>query len=65
MRGTLQKKVVVQVAAGDEHPSCVTRDGSVYVWGNNDQGQLGVRNVIDAELPMLVQALIDIVNAFV
>ena len=38
VKGKLQNKAVVQVAAGDCHSTCVTRDGSVYMWGNKDQG---------------------------
>ena len=41
MRGELQGKQVVQVAAGDRHSACVTEDGSMYMWGDNDSGQLG------------------------
>ena len=57
VRGDLQNKAVVQVAAGDQHSMCVTGDGSVYTWGDDDQCQLGVVDVIDAYLPVLVQAL--------
>ena len=58
VRGALLNKAVVQVAAGDEHSMCVTGDGSVYSWGFNYDGQLGVADVGDAaHLPMLVQAL--------
>ena len=55
--GELQNKVVVQVAAGDEHSSCVTEDDSVYTWGKNDEGQLGQEGVDDANLPVLMLAL--------
>ena len=62
VRGELLNKAVVQVAAGTGHSMCVADDGSVYTWGDNHQGQLGVAAVDDASLPMLVQEL-DI-NAF-
>ncbi|RYD99337.1 MAG: hypothetical protein EOP50_04350, partial [Sphingobacteriales bacterium] len=32
---------VVAIAAGDSHSVALKRDGSVWVWGNNSQGQLG------------------------
>ena len=56
--GELQNEavLVVQVATGTEHSMCVTRDGSVYMWGYNYQGQLGVVGVNDAGRPVLVQA---------
>ena len=57
VRGELQGKQVVQVAAGDYHSACVTGDGSVCVWGNNDSGQLGQEDMDYANLPLLVQAL--------
>ena len=37
---------------------CVTRDGSVYTWGHNDEeGQLGVTDVTSVKLPMQAQEL--------
>ena len=57
VRGELQNKAVVQVAAGGQHPMCATGDGLLYTWGSNEQGQLGVVDVIDAYLPVLVRAL--------
>ena len=57
VRGELQNQAVVQVAAGNRHSTCVVEDGSVYTWGNNDKGQLGVANVGGADLPVLVQTL--------
>ena len=59
VRGELQNNTVVQVAAG-EHSICVARDGLVYTWGGNNDGQLGVADVgFCAGLPItvLVQAL--------
>ena len=57
VRGGLQGKQVVQVAAGDKHSACVTKDSSVYMWGDNEQGQLGQQDVDDAKLPELVRTL--------
>ena len=45
VRGVPQNKAVVQVAASDEHSICVADDGSVYTWGSNSHGQLGIRKV--------------------
>ena len=52
MRGELQGKQVVQVAAGDKHSGCVTKDSSVYMWGDidNEQGQLGQEDIDDAHV---------------
>ena len=57
VRGELQNKAVVQVAAGGQHSACVAKDGSVYSLGDNDHGQLGVTGVGDADLPVVVQEL--------
>ena len=56
MGGELQGKQVVQVAAGSFHSSCVTEDGSVYMWGSNGENQLGVPSVgHGADLQVLLQ----------
>ena len=56
VRGVPQSKAVVQVAASDEHSICVADDGSVYTWGSNSYGQLGIPSVTDgADLPVLLQ----------
>ena len=57
VRGELQNKAAVQVAAGDEHSMCVADDGSVYSWGGNGYGQLGVAGSDGADLPVWAQAL--------
>ena len=49
VRGELQYKQVVQVAAGEEHSACVTKDSSVYVWGDNHSGQLGQEDMDDMD----------------
>lgn len=33
---------VVEVAGGEHHSIARTRDGVVYCWGRNDEGQLGI-----------------------
>ena len=35
---------IVSVSAGDGHSLAVKQDGTVYVWGSNNNGQLGVGN---------------------
>ncbi|MES1910326.1 MAG: hypothetical protein MHM6MM_002938 [Cercozoa sp. M6MM] len=55
-------KNVVSIAAGRYHSLALTGMGTVYVWGNNDNGQLGlpqgdptiVPKVLEAALPMVV-----------
>ena len=45
---------VTSVAAGDYHSLAVTSDGSVWAWGNNDSGQLGINNRDDHQVPYQV-----------
>ena len=55
--GQLQGKAVVYAAAGDDHTLCITADGSLFAWGDNDFGQLGVGDTEDRSVPTLVTAL--------
>ena len=36
---------ITQVSCGWNHTMALTRDGSVYVWGSNAFGQLGVPEI--------------------
>lgn len=48
----------VQVAAAADHSMALTRDGHVYGWGMNAEGQLGVGTEFDqCEGPALVDSL--------
>jgi alpha-tubulin suppressor-like RCC1 family protein len=54
----LRKQRVVKVAAGALFSACLTEEGRMYIWGNGEQGQLGLGNTIrKADLPTLQQAL--------
>jgi alpha-tubulin suppressor-like RCC1 family protein len=35
-------KVVVKVDSADEYSGALMKDGTYYVWGKNDRGQMGV-----------------------
>ena len=55
LRGELENKPVMQVAAGAGHTVFVTRDGLVFACGGNDAGQLGVGDTGDnVMVPTLV-----------
>ena len=55
--GQLQVKTAVYVAASDYHTLCITADGSLFAWGDNQYGQLGVGDTEDRHTPTLVTAL--------
>ena len=39
---------VVEVAGGEHHSIARTKDGLVYCWGRNDEGQLGLGDTYGA-----------------
>ena len=60
VRGELQNKAVVQVAAGDRHSICVAEDCLVYIWGSNEHGQLGVGDGTDDDTDVNLPVLLDL-----
>jgi alpha-tubulin suppressor-like RCC1 family protein len=42
------------VVAGDQHMLGITSSGTLYAWGSNTAGQLGIGNAINASSPTLV-----------
>ena len=47
----------VQISCGDGHVLALKSDGSVYAWGQNNNGQLGDGTTIDRNVPTLIQGL--------
>jgi len=45
---------IVEIAAGRWHSAALMSDGSVWTWGGNDQGQLGVGDTLDRRRPLPV-----------
>lgn len=46
---------VVQVACGAFHSAAVTESGSVYIWGKEDYGMLGVGQTSDVQTPRRIE----------
>lgn len=54
----LARQRVIKVSAGSIFSACLNDAGQVYVWGNGEQGQLGLGNRVKfAEFPTLVESL--------
>ncbi|KAK9981413.1 hypothetical protein ABG768_000946 [Culter alburnus] len=39
----LENRQVIQIACGDQHSMALTKDGQLFVWGENSHGQLGLK----------------------
>jgi len=48
---------VTQIACGERHVLALRRDGTVWTWGSNDEGQLGVGDTEPRGLPTQVKGL--------
>lgn len=49
--------VDVALGSGDSHSLCVTADGSVYAWGDNDFGKLGNGTCMGTQVPVVLNGL--------
>ncbi len=52
--GALANKTVIQIAAGANHNCALISDGTVACWGENLQGQLGLGNTTNSNIPVEV-----------
>lgn len=50
---------VPPISAGENHACAVKSDGSLYCWGNNDNGQLGLNSTSTAYYPAQVHGVSD------
>lgn len=49
--------VDVALGSGDSHSLCVTADGTVYAWGDNDFGKLGTGTCMGTHVPVALAGL--------
>ena len=50
--GALTGKVATRIVGGNDHFCAITNDGSVYCWGDNYFGQLGIGNTTNQYSPV-------------
>ncbi|CAG9310177.1 unnamed protein product [Blepharisma stoltei] len=54
----IPNKKPIKVSAGSIYSACLTESGEIYVWGNGEQGQLGLGiNVKGVSFPTLINSL--------
>ena len=56
LEGTLQNKFVTEVACGSHHSVCLTKDGDIYAWGQNNCGQIGTGTTTNQSTPRKVSS---------
>ncbi|MDZ4289316.1 MAG: cadherin-like beta sandwich domain-containing protein, partial [Prosthecobacter sp.] len=54
MTGVLAGKTIVSMASGGSHSLAVCMDGTVAVWGGNENGQLGNNSSTESSVPVAV-----------
>ncbi|XP_012860291.2 E3 ISG15--protein ligase HERC5 [Echinops telfairi] len=53
--GHLAGVPVAQISAGEAHSLALSMSGSIYSWGKNDCGQLGLGHMDDEDFPSLIE----------
>ncbi len=51
----LQKEFILLVAAGGEHSAVITKDGKLFLFGRNDDGQLGTGDFASRTAPFFIK----------
>lgn len=54
---------VIHVAESLNQTLAVTADGSLYTWGKNDNGQLGLGDTVDRDTPQKVEGISPVISA--
>lgn len=59
-----QTVVDVALGSGDSHSLCVTEDGSVFAWGDNDFGKLGNGSCMGSHSPVQIVGLSSVIRIY-
>lgn len=52
---------IIQLATSNNHALVLTSEGEVYVFGNNNFGQLGLNHNFDCDIPQLIDEISDVI----
>jgi alpha-tubulin suppressor-like RCC1 family protein len=58
----LHEESILLVAAGGEHSAAVAADGKLFLWGRNDDGQLGTGDFTMRTAPFFITALTNVLH---
>lgn len=53
---------ISQISLGGEHSALFTTDNRLFIWGNNDRGQLGIENITSQLSPIDITASLNLNN---
>ncbi|MGB4924643.1 MAG: hypothetical protein WBO98_10745 [Candidatus Nitrotoga sp.] len=53
---------IIAIAAGDLHTVALKNDGTVWAWGHNSSGQLGIGTTTDSTIPVQVPGIAGVIR---
>src|SRR2546426_4258180 len=62
VRASSGQMTTLGIAAGSSHALALRSDGTVWAWGTNQLGELGISNLTESVFPARVSGLSNIVN---
>ncbi len=60
--GSISASDIVSIELGGEHSGAITKDGSLYMWGKNDDNQLGDGSLISNKRPKKILENVSTIN---
>jgi alpha-tubulin suppressor-like RCC1 family protein len=62
IQGTVNASVLPKIEAGNEHTLNLKDDGTVWAWGKNNEGQLGLGDYTERNIPTQIPGLTNIID---